>query len=256
MGANPGAAHRRKLVLMSSYVVSQATSPEFIAIAVRAAAEGVPVGAIARAMKLPYDKVLTYLQRAKKLGAINEIPKPDWPANQPVGERRPTAYGQRAGASASPTESRSVHLPHEDVEFLSRHVFRLTNLEAGFLVVLLRTLFAEKEKLHAVIELQRSARPLRPLQEGATDPKMVDVMICKLRKKMGLIDPSFIIRTSWGKGYFLDQYVKDAIYRMLDNGVGDFSHEQHVVTGRGQSPAEAAGPAAARQRSRAAGAVA
>jgi hypothetical protein len=53
---------------------------------------------------------------------------------------------------------------------------------------------------------------------------MVDVMICKLRKKMNLIDLSFIIRTSWGKGYFLDQSVKDGIYRMLDVGVADFAH--------------------------------
>jgi hypothetical protein len=108
------------------------------------------------------------------------------------------------------------------VEFLCRHILHLTNLEAGFLGVLLRTLFAEKDKLHAVIESQRAARPLRPLNSSeVTDPKMVDVMICKLRKK--LTPHGIVVRTSWGKGYFLDQTVKDAIYRMLDVGVADFS---------------------------------
>jgi hypothetical protein len=51
-------------------------------------------------------------------------------------------------------------------------------------------------------------------------------MICKLRKKMNAIDLAFVIRTSWGKGYFLDQSVKDGIYRMLDVGVADLAHDR------------------------------
>jgi hypothetical protein len=247
---------------MTYYPPVTATHPDLVWFMVRAAAEGVPVAAIARTLKVPYDRVLHCLKRARSLGAISELPQTDWPPAQAMNERRPaTVQAQK------PELSRSSLQPPEEVEFLCRHVFRLTNLEAGFLVVLLRTLFAEKEKLHAVIEQQRAARPLRPLQQEVTDPKMVDVMICKLRKKMAGIsrdnlsrsdrfpgDPSFVIRTSWGKGYFLDQSVKDAIYRMLDHGVGDFSHEQAapgpVAAAEGVHPG---GESSTRERGRAAG---
>jgi hypothetical protein len=203
---------------MTYYPPVAATHPDLVGFVVRAGAEGVPINAIARAMQVPYAKVLLYLQRAKKLGAISEIPKADWPPAE--NERRPTAARTLAAVkSRGPKPPTSANRPPEELEFLSRHIFHLTNLEAGFLVVLLRCLFAEKDKLHAVIELQRATRPLRPLQQEVTDPKMVDVMICKLRKKMNAVDLSFVIRTSWGKGYFLDQHVKDAIYRMLDTGV-------------------------------------
>lgn len=198
--------------------------PELLGFMVRSAAEGVPVGAIARMVRLPYDRVLHCLQRARRLGAITSIPKPDWPANQTTQDRAPLR-----------TPSNAATIPHEECEFLCRHIFRLTNLEAGFLAVLLRTLFAEKEKLHAVIEQQRTNRPLRPLQGEVTNIKMVDVMVCKLRKKLARVAPDVVIRTSWGKGYFLDQPVKDGIYRMLDVGVGDFSHDlgtQPLPTGR------------------------
>jgi hypothetical protein len=214
---------------MAYYAPLSSTHPDLVGCAVRTAAEGVPVAAIARALQVPYDRVLHWLQRARKLGAINEIPKPDWPPTQAVNERSPTCV-----RSTVNEKSRSAQSPPEEAEFLCRHIFRLTNLEAGFLVVLLRTLFAEKEKLHAVIEEQRSHRPLRPLQQEVTDPKMVDVMICKLRKKMGLIDLSFVIRTSWGKGYFLDAGVKDSIYRMLDVGVADLKPDQDLPDGRPQ----------------------
>jgi hypothetical protein len=208
-------------------------SSEIIGCVVRAGAEGVPINAIARAMELPYDKVLLYLQRARKLGAISELSRPDWPATTTTTTRAP-AVAQTVDTS---------HRSPRDTEFLCRHVFRLTNLEAGFLVVLLRSLFAEKEKLHAVIEQQRAARPLRPLQQEVTDPKMVDVMICKLRKKLSGVSAPFLIRTSWGKGYFLDQSVKDGIYRMLDVGVADLAHAGGVTpdnAGPGAPPRQVA----------------
>jgi hypothetical protein len=210
---------------MTYYPPVAAVHPDLVGFVVRAGAEGVPISAIARALKLPYDRVLLYLQRAKKLGAIAEIPRPDWPPAE--NERRPTVARTLAAAKSreqSATPKSALRSPDE-LEFLSRHIFHLTNLEAGFLVVLLRSLFAKKDMLHAVIELQRATRPLRPLQQEVTDPKMVDVMICKLRKKMNAVDPAFLIRTSWGKGYFLDQSIKDGIYRMLDVGVAGLPHD-------------------------------
>jgi len=203
---------------------------EFIAIAVRAAAEGVPVAAIARTLRLPYDRVLHYLTRAKRLGAITEVPRPDWPPAQSPADRSPAPALPLPRPRNTATVTVASTLPSQDVEFLCRHTFRLTNLEAGFLAVLLKCLFADKEKLHAVIESQRATRAIRPAQEEVTDVKMVDVMICKLRKKMTLHAHSnelavpVQIRTSWGKGYFLDPGVKDMVYQMLDAGMGSSAH--------------------------------
>jgi len=192
--------------------------PECIAFAVRAAAEGIPVGAIARTLRMPFDRVLLYLQRAKKLGALIELPKSDWPANQSVSERSRSVAPLAAvvkGPALGPVSGIAA-LAADEQEFLCRNAFKLTILEAGFLVVLLRCLFAEKEKLHAVIETQRHTRSVRPDRTEPTDPKMVDVMICKLRKKMGAYDPRFIVMTSWGKGYYLTRDVKDIIFQTLE----------------------------------------
>jgi len=164
-------------------------------LAVRTANEGVPVKAIARILHIPYDRVIALLNRALRLGEITSLPKTDWPIGH-----------ARTALATSPSP-----LGIADLEFLCRQTFRLTNLEAGFLAVLLRCLFAEKEKLHAVVEAQRASRQLRPAQPETTDPKMVDVMICKLRRKLALADPAFVIRTSWGKGYFLDPATKTAL---------------------------------------------
>jgi len=180
-----------------------------VAVAVRAAAEGVPVGVIARALALPYDRILGFLHRAKTLGAITEIPVADWPPD-------------KSNTTPNPRTRPVSQVSTTDLEFLCRQKFRLTNLEAGFLVVLLRCLFAEKEKLHAVIELQRNARPLRPERsQEVTDPKMVDVMICKLRRKLAVCDPGLVVQTSWGKGYFLEAAVKEIIFQQLNRRRGD-----------------------------------
>jgi len=195
MSSGPHAA------VQPEYVASAPYPTECIAFAVRAAAEGVPVGVIARAIGQPYDRVLAYLQRAKALGAITDIPRADWPNDH------------------MPRERPKTPMPVEEVEFLCRRTFHLTNLEAGFLVVLLRCLFAEKEKLHAVIELQRNTRHLRPDKQEITDPKMVDVMICKLRKKLAACNPDLTVSTSWGKGYFLEPQVKDLLHRLIDRPV-------------------------------------
>src|ERR1019366_1812457 len=166
----------------------------------RAANEGVPVGAIARIVHQEYEEVAFILRGALCLGQIGEMPKPDWP---------PAA----AWASRLPSIPRSAN--SEDVEFQCRKAFHLTNLEVGFMVVLLRSECADKDKLHNVIEQRRAARATRVDSSELTDPKMVDVMICKLRKKLRDVDPVFVISTSWGKGYYFEAAVKQKIFAMI-----------------------------------------
>jgi hypothetical protein len=166
----------------------------------RAANEGVPVGAIARIVHQEYEEVAFILRGALCLGHIGEMPKADWPPAAKWSDRLPSIPRSANG---------------EDVEFQCRRTFHLTNLEVGFMVVILRSECADKDKLHNVIEQRRAARATRVDSSELTDPKMVDVMICKLRKKLRDVDPVFVISTSWGKGYYFEAAVKQKIFAMI-----------------------------------------
>lgn len=168
-------------------------------IATRAAAEGVPVAAIARIVQVPFDLVAAHLKVALGRGDITEVPKADWPPGQGAGERARTVTG-----SAQP----------DDIEFYVRKAFKLTKLETAFMQVLLRHELTIKEKLHGVIEEQRSKRHTRASLEE-TDPKMVDVIICKLRKKLRDVDPTFVLNTCWSTGYFFEADTKAAILKFI-----------------------------------------
>lgn len=175
-------------------------APDLQIITARAANEGVPVGAIARIVQRSYTAISNHLKLSVSLGAVGSMPKADWPPTQHWDARLPTV-------------SRSANI--DDVEFACRQTFRLTPLELAFLVVLLRHTFADKEKLHTVVENQRFARQFRPDKQASPDLKMVDVMICKLRAKLKGVSPQFVIETVWGKGYFISPGVKDAIYALI-----------------------------------------
>lgn len=168
----------------------------------RSANEGIPIAAIARILHMPFDIIASNLRRDHNLGIIGDVPRADWPPGQHWDARLPTVQ-------------RTANI--DDVEFACKQVFKLTNLEAGFLMVLLRYACAEKDKLHGVIEQQRLQRQYRPNAQETTDPKMVDVMICKLRKKLKDTDPMLdgAIQTSWGKGYFIAPETKAVLYTTL-----------------------------------------
>lgn len=169
-------------------------------IAVRAANEGIPTASIARIIEQPFDAVCELLTDALGRGLIGQMPKSDWPPALGWSERLPTV-------------PRSANA--DDVEFQCRKRFKLTNLEAGFMMVLLRYECADKERLHNVIETQRYERASQPGTMELTDPKMVDVMICKLRKKLRDRDFPDCIQTSWGKGYYIEPTVKQQIFALI-----------------------------------------
>jgi hypothetical protein len=157
-------------------------------IAVRLALEGVPVAAIARALLFPSGDVRETLQYHLDIGSIVEMPASDWAPTARRADRLP------AFLAAVP----------EAIQLNSiQRLLKLTRLEAGFLLVLLRRDEAYKETLHYVIETQRALRRSRLNNSEPTDPKMTDVVICKLRKKL---DPLGIkILTLWGRGYYLSE---------------------------------------------------
>lgn len=173
-----------------------------------AANEGIPVAAIARVMHSPLDHTYEVLKDARARGVIVDIPKPDWPPGAKVANRMPC-----------------VALPHDDdLAFMCRQAFKLTALEAGFLVVLLKNQQVQKTRLHNVVEQQRMTRSSQPDKMDATDPKMVDVIICKMRKKLKTVDPEIKIETIWGGGYHIEADMKPRIVAHL-NGEHDAPQE-------------------------------
>jgi hypothetical protein len=169
-------------------------------VAQRAANEGVPVGAISRIVQKPFAFVYSTLKDALALGKIGAIPKSDWPPGSKGTERMPTV-------------PRTYNV--EDMEFHCRKVFKLTLLEAGFMTVLLRYDCADKERLHSVVEAQRLRRQQRPNDMHITDMKIVDVIVCKLRKKLRDTNPEVVLTTSWGRGYFFEPAVKNKIFELI-----------------------------------------
>lgn len=160
-----------------------------------AANEGIPVCAIARIVSHPSADVYEALNDAKALGKIVEIPKADWPPGSRIADRAPL-----------------LSLPSDDdLGFMLKKSFKLTSLEAGFLVVLLKHKQVEKTRLHNIVEHQRATRQSQPSATESTDPKMVDVMICKLRKKLKNVDPALKIETIWGGGYYIEPAIKPKI---------------------------------------------
>lgn len=144
--------------------------------------EGIPVGAIARATRTPYSDVYDILRDALGRGALIEIPKADWPPGVSRIHRLPTL--------ASPLQD------DDQLRISCAQVFKITRLEAAVFATLLKRNTLTKQQLHQVIEQNR---PSPGLPE--TDEKMVDVIICHLRKKLKRHE--LAIETIWGIGYMM-----------------------------------------------------
>lgn len=166
-------------------------------IAARFAYEGVPVSAIARGLGKSSTDVRECLEYHISIGTITGMPVADWPPTARRADRLP-AFMQKES---------------EEIQMLAcQRVLKLTPLEAGFILVLLRRDEADKDTLHYVIETQRQLR--RADNPEATDKKMVDVIICKLRRKLSKFNIS--IKTIWGRGYFIDEEGRQNLESLLN----------------------------------------
>lgn len=176
-------------------------SDDHAQIATRLANEGIPVNVIARGLEVPAGDVRLSLDAALASGRITEMPAADWP----------------------PTARRADHLPPHiaaarDADLVTSFMrtFKLTKLMASFMLVLVRRAQVDKTTLHRVIESQRAARINRPDTAEETNPKMVDVMVCNLRKKLKPF--GLTIQTLWGRGYFLDEQDRQRVLNFIDRG--------------------------------------
>lgn len=96
------------------------------------------------------------------------------------------------------------------INFEAPPMFSLTGSEAklfGFLIA--RDLLTKE----AAMSLLYGLRP-----DGEGEIKIIDVFVCKMRKKLEPWDIK--IETSWGKGYFIDPAEKKRIAELIESRKG------------------------------------
>lgn len=165
-------------------------------IAVGLANEGVPLRAIVRAMALPRGSVVSALHDALELGKIGGLPAEDWPIG--------TTTGDRVQAT------RSIQSNDAELTINAMRILGTTKLQSRLLIVLIKRQRCTKEVLHNVVE------DGRPTANDPTDPKIVDVVICHLRKK--LAKQSVEIKTIWSVGYEIVHEHRKKLLDLLCNG--------------------------------------
>lgn len=168
--------------------------PLVVAIAVRMAHEGIPVRAIARATRLVSENVYEVIRDAIMRGSLTEMPPDDWPPKNSRGARNPFQG--------------SLFDDDNQLKLACSRHFKATRLEAAILSVMLRRNEVTKQQLHQVIEQSRPGE-----NRTETDPKMVDVVICHLRKKLKV--QNIVIETIWGVGYAISVPDRERAAHML-----------------------------------------
>lgn len=166
---------------------------------VELAYEGVPIGAIARSLRVPSDEVRTVLQGAVASGRITEMPRSDWPPNAPRANRVP-------GLPAANVTDDTVLLN------LGR-LFKVTPQQARLFLALLK----RREVVRAQLHEASKSRAFGPDEED-TDKKIVDVVICKLRKKLKVF--GIEIETMWAWGYGLNPEHRQRAIQLLNEFMG------------------------------------
>jgi hypothetical protein len=150
---------------------------------IRLADEGVPVSAIARALRIGAGVIRQILANAVEAGMIAEISPMDWPVGQARDARTPAINTH----VSSIVDDKTI--------FACLKAFKVTKLQATALALLIRRKEVTKAMIHHVVEQRR------PANSEETDPKMVDVVICNLRKR---IKPyNLTIVTVWSCGYYM-----------------------------------------------------
>jgi len=143
--------------------------------------EGVPVRAIARSTKTPYGDVMEILNGAVHTGKLLQVPKPDWPIGKGLSrENREPQFDPFDGVT----------------EVTLLRLFSITKLQCSLFEPLLRRKEVTRAAMHEIIEQRR--KPGSP----PTEEKLVDVVICNLRKKLKPF--GLQIKTIWSQGYYMD----------------------------------------------------
>lgn len=168
------------------------------AIITQLADEGVPVRAIARSVKMPYSDVAALIDTAIAEGQLLQVPKPDWPIGKGQSrDNREPQFDPFTGVSEDAFDLTLIRL------------FRVTKLQCSLLAPLLRRKEVTRNAMHETIERRR--KPGAP----PTEEKLVDVVICNLRKKLKPF--GLEIKTIWSQGYYMDAEHRAKVRDMINN---------------------------------------
>ena len=138
---------------------------------IRAADEGVPIGALVRIFSQTHAsaEIRRLLCAAVSSGRLLEVPTEDWPLGVARSQRAPCVAKHMIGEDDGPLVIRMAQR------------LKTTKLESRIMLVVLRRGHATRTQLHETVEFNRG-NPAQP-----TDIKIVDVVVCKLRKKIALL---------------------------------------------------------------------
>lgn len=141
---------------------------------IRMAAEGIPISAIARVAEVTPALARVTIQGAKARGHIAQMPPEEW-------------------ANPLKIERSSRDLASDELTALadSLRPLKLTATEALIAAALMLNGLLTRSELKAV------ACPNQSVQ-----PKIVDVYVCKMRKKLQPYGAA--VETLWGRGYRMD----------------------------------------------------
>lgn len=173
-----------------------------VPIAARLAYEGVPVNVIARSLEQSSALVREALEITIETGTIVEMPANDWPPTARRKDRLPALLAEQTDSDMLASVMRAL---------------KLTRLQASFMLVLMKRNEVDKTTLHHVVESERAVRTNRPDNLDETDPKMVDVVICNIRKRVRPMGVK--IETIWGNGYYLEENSRKIIHDLIANVV-------------------------------------
>jgi hypothetical protein len=198
--------------------------PEIVPLAERFADEGVPIRAMARAFKQTTDAVREAVAEAIYHGRIVQMPKDDWPVGQSRDDRTPSFMRQN-------------RMDDENLLFSCQRLFKMTRLQASLLTALINRNEVSKDTLHQIIEGRR------PPGREETDLKMVDVVICHLRKRLKPFNLKIV--TLWASGYYIEPAQRRQILEMVnDHVLGKTTKDALAAATGSDGPQEKASQAA------------
>ena len=144
---------------------------------VRLADEGVPIAALSRVFKIPYDSADNIVRQALEDGIVVELPARDWPPGSRRAERAPTTAPFRIDE-------------RPDFLMMCKQDLGLTAAEARLTWCLVQARACTKPYLHRMVAPE-------------AEPKIIDVFVCKIRAKMEKFQVR--IETIWGQGYTMPE---------------------------------------------------
>ena len=169
------------------------------------ARQGVPIGTIARALVVGESQVRSVCERAMESGELLRLP-PD-----SADDQRSATYTELVHLREKVAEQaallKEIQLPPTSLADNLKSRLELTNKESMIVATLIRHGRASKDRLYFALYGQNDDPP---------DAKIIDVFVCKIRKKL----PEGVeIKTIWGAGYEMHLASIEALHDIAETQI-------------------------------------